>query len=695
MWPLRGDNPTLGAIARGVLATRNVVFALEFAGRLSSLPWVGSSGRRLGGLTCAAAALLALPAAVAAAPGDRDPSFSQDGIVEVGWGINDMAVQSDGRIVVAGVDGAATGWKVARFMPDGTPDPSFGDDGEVTTEFPGQAEAVAFALALTPDGGIVVGGRTVDETGDCYPGLRCQYLALARYDADGSLDDGFSADGMDTSDPSTFSMIRDVAVAADGGIVLAGTRSDPSADEEFVVGRRHSDGSPDEDFGGDGLVALSFDGYDSPIANAVLVEPNGSVVAAGSASSWDGRFSTTELILVRVLDDGSLDEGFGEGGLQTLDSGTEDAAQALIRQADGKLIVAGYASSAMVARFTATGHLDPTFGAGGLALATVGSSGDDVSLDQSGRVLLAGRDQDQSQVHTQGDVLTARFTANGAPDASFGNAGAISTDFLGRDDWGHAVAVQSDGKVISAGNGLIVRHLDGDGPADLDADGLPDDVDACPEAHSTNRDGCPGPYARVITDAVFEAGTGDHRWFSATLGSRSHGACGRTDEAQLVRRTAGSDEVVSRMDTSYDPRVKYPLARRGTYHVVVPEWTGPRVGTCAAAESEPIVLERHQRVVELDYSAKSDKLVAQVTAPPGAGRCMRRERVVLSYVEGPPYEPIRAAAGVTDGVGRIRFDRPRPIIDPSTGAEPATYFATVRRSPRCAVAKSFGASPRP
>ena len=644
----------------------------------------------IGGLACAAALALALVLAspAAAAPGDRDPTFSQDGIVEVPLGVADMALQPDGRIVVVGFANAGNDWTVGRFMPDGAPDTSFGAGGVVTTEFPGRSEARASALMLAPDGDIVVAGRAIDaEPSDCSSSAPCQYLALARYNADGSLDEGFSEDGTDTSDPSGFWRVGDIAPAADGGFAIAATTGGG-----FAVARRLADGSPDASFGGDGLVELFFDDYTNPAANAVVVQPDGRVVAAGSTTRWEDRLSFTQMTMVRLEQDGSLDESFGEEGVQILASSTRDeSAEALIRLADGRLLAAGYAS---LARYGPDGELDPTFGEGGIAETTPGAA-EDATLDSSGRIVLAGRSYDESQVRTGNDFWTARFAANGEPDAGFGQDGAVKTDHLGRADWARAVAVQGDGRVLSAGGGLIVRYLTEEGPADADADGFGDTVDGCAWAYETGGDGCPGPYARELTEATFRADAGDQQWFEARLESAAHGACAFTESAQLVRRGPKGDQIVTPMDTDFALEVKHPLARRGEYRVVVPEWIGPRVGTCAAAESEPIVLKRHQRMVELEYSRKTDKLVAHVRAPEGAGRCLRRERVVLTYVEGPPYAPIKADAGLTDNGGRIRFERPRPLVDPASGEEPATYFATVRRSPRCAGVQSFGESAYP
>jgi uncharacterized delta-60 repeat protein len=105
-----------------------------------------------------------------------------------------VAVQPDGRIVAVGSAIGATGvdWGLARFRPDGAPDTTFGSGGVVSTDFGGDLDFAA-AVALQTDGGIVVAGVEGDDSG------AGRDFALARYTAGGGLDATFGSGGRVTT----------------------------------------------------------------------------------------------------------------------------------------------------------------------------------------------------------------------------------------------------------------------------------------------------------------------------------------------------------------------------------------------------------------------------------------------------------------------------------------------------------------
>ena len=145
---------------------------------------------RLGTLVACGLAL-GLPGGASAAPGDLDPAFGQGGRVTTSFGNTDdrawdAVVQPDGRIVVAGSNGfgPGSGFALARYLPDGSLDPTFSGDGKLTTNFPA-GYGRALGVALQPDGKIVAAG-SADQ------------FAVARYNSDGTLDETFSGDGLQT-----------------------------------------------------------------------------------------------------------------------------------------------------------------------------------------------------------------------------------------------------------------------------------------------------------------------------------------------------------------------------------------------------------------------------------------------------------------------------------------------------------------
>ena len=185
-----------------------------------------------------------------------------------------VAVQADGKIVAAGeVDGGGqSNFALARYLPDGTLDPTFGTGGMVTTAL-SVANDFARAVAVLPDGKLLVAGNAV-------VGGSIQ-LALARYLADGTPDISFGTGGFRTYDlGSGDDVCEDMAIAPDGKIVLAGANA--GATDDFAVLRCLADGTPDTGFGVNGVITSSF-GSSTDVLNAVVVQPDGKIVVGGQS----------------------------------------------------------------------------------------------------------------------------------------------------------------------------------------------------------------------------------------------------------------------------------------------------------------------------------------------------------------------------------------------------------------------------
>jgi uncharacterized delta-60 repeat protein len=266
--------------------------------------------------------------------GDLDPSFGGDGVVAtaVGGGTDEilaLAPLADGKIAAAGrtFDGAGYDFVVARYLPDGSLDPSFGGGGVVTTSF--GADDRAWGIAVQHDGKLVVAGHTCTPAG-------CDF-ALARYEQDGSPDATFGGDGTIVTQPGpgTGGAFA-VAAAPHGRTVAAGLRC-TGGDCDFALVRYLPDGSLDTSFDGDGAVLTSFGpGVDE--AFGVAVRPNGTMVAAGR--SFNG--SDYDVAVARYAKDGSLDAGFGSGGTVTTPAGPgDDQAAGLALAPNGDVVVGG------------------------------------------------------------------------------------------------------------------------------------------------------------------------------------------------------------------------------------------------------------------------------------------------------------------------------------------------------------------
>src|SRR5688500_11215319 len=270
--------------------------------------------------------------------GTLDTSFSGNGKRRTDFGGDvefayAVGIQPDGKIVAAGY--ANTDFALARYNTDGTLDTTFGTGGKVTTDFYSSTDTVN-ALALQADGKIVVAGSAAYINGNCD-------FALARYNTDGTLDNTFVANGILVTDfDGECDVARAVALQPDGKIIAAGAaRVGGSFDPVFGLTRYNPDGSLDTTFDGNGKLATDF-GI-SASAEAVALQADGKIVAAGYANPVYPP-GYTDFALARYNVDGSLDTSFaGTGKLTTDFAGNSDFAHAVLIQPNGRIVAAGRA----------------------------------------------------------------------------------------------------------------------------------------------------------------------------------------------------------------------------------------------------------------------------------------------------------------------------------------------------------------
>jgi uncharacterized delta-60 repeat protein/uncharacterized repeat protein (TIGR01451 family) len=262
--------------------------------------------------------------------GSLDTSFSSDGIVIQSIGseddrLNGMALQSDGKILVAGIssDGASADLVIVRFNADGTLDTTFDGDGVVEATITGEG----VSLAVQGDDKIVIAAALSNGTNFDF--------ALARYTADGSLDSSFDSDGIvTTAVGSGDDVATAVAVQPDGKILAAGLFSN-GTDNDIGLVRYNADGSLDTSFGSNGKTTTSISANED-FPSATGFQEDGKILVAGAINTP----STDDLILIRYNADGSLDTTFGGDGIVTSDLvSTENYRLAI--QDDGKILVEG------------------------------------------------------------------------------------------------------------------------------------------------------------------------------------------------------------------------------------------------------------------------------------------------------------------------------------------------------------------
>jgi uncharacterized delta-60 repeat protein len=399
--------------------------------------------------TMAFAVLLMCGVAVAA-PGDLDPSFDGDGKVVTDFGTSgdpqndeasDVSVQPDGKVVVAGYaqgSGQTGGYDEFALA-------RYNADGSLDTLFDSDGKVTTDVIAGTSDR---IAAMELQPDGKIVVGGRSstertgeQHLTVARYDASGSLDASFDGDGMASVNFGCCSAeLNALAIQPDGKIVTAGRMN-----EGFLLTRYNTDGTLDTSFdrGGKAVTlfgdpAVTYEDTAMAGAYSVAIQTDGKIVAAGSARNGMHE----DFALARYNPDGSLDTSFDEDGkLVAYMTSADDYAQGLSIQPDGRLVAGGRSglNGTGLARFNPDGSFDSSFGTGGKVTTGTGGYSTDIVLQPNGKFLIAGL------VYGPDTSFLARYNPDGSPDTSLKTSEASSVGYS------PSLALQSDGKPIVAG----------------------------------------------------------------------------------------------------------------------------------------------------------------------------------------------------------------------------------------------------
>jgi uncharacterized delta-60 repeat protein len=415
-------------------------------------------------ITFAATALVAglmVPRALAE-PGGLDPFFDGDGrqtaFIHGATGYA-VAIDPRGRILVAGYTLTRNAnIALARFLPNGSPDPSFGNGvGRVSVDLGGTD--YAFDIAIQDDHKIVVAGeRDLPNHSQ---------FAVARFGPGGVLDASFSGDGKAFVNFGTrFQGANALAIGPGGKILIGGFTSNGSTGR-WAMARFRPDGTLDPGFGGDGKVTTNLSASDEQIED-LLIQPGGSIVAAGYAEKGlSPRFA-----VARYGSGGRLDGRFGSGGTNLIDvSRGGDIAYGIAERDTGGFLLVGYANHGGgndwgIVGLGPRGHLDGSFGDHGRVITAFGPSYEyayGVAMQPNGRFVVVGRASRGTP-----EFCVVRYKAGGSLDPSFSGDGKAFTDFFGGTDTARAVALQSNGKIVVAGEAedhgvrriAVARYLD-------------------------------------------------------------------------------------------------------------------------------------------------------------------------------------------------------------------------------------------
>lgn len=407
---------------------------------------------------------------VRGAAGALDATFSGTGYVitsfaEIGAAARAVAVLSDDRIVAAGlatVDGKAQ-VGLARYLPDGTLDTTFGSSGKTTSTADATRANNAIGLAVATDGKLVTAGLIGS-------GSASNFL-VSRFNADGSADTGFGTNGhTELTVGDSTALARSVAIQSDGKIVAVGEAFvNATGFRDIALVRLNTDGSPDSSFGTSGRLTLNT-GAGSSRASAVAVQADDKIILAGEALFTSDSLTANDFVVLRRNADGTADTTFGTNGLAVSHfSNFSDNAFAVKIQPDGKILTAGEAfpfdgnlPHFAMARFNADGSADTAFGTLGRQVTSAGtltSRANAVALQADGKILLGGT----AFVSKAGtvDFAVLRYGMDGNPDVSFGDSGKVTTRFSPTfSDSLNGLALQSDGRIIAVGSGYTAESTD-------------------------------------------------------------------------------------------------------------------------------------------------------------------------------------------------------------------------------------------
>lgn len=343
---------------------------------------------------------------------------------------------------------------VRRFNADGTPDMTWGTNGVATHNLAvGAGGEVARGVVVQSTGKVVV-LATVEHAGAA--DARDRDVALARFNADGTLDTAFGTGGVVTLDLSDGVLDGETYVAdsawalvayADDRLVISGSRKrDGGMDSDFAVVRLSADGARDMTFGTAGVASVDVNNRSASARTATILA-DGSIVGAGYMT--DG--GVVKPVLFKLTPAGQLDATFGTGGIYT-ETVLPVATEAYAARLQGtSFVTAGYGRGAstenldwLSLRISSSGVRDATYGTMGVARLDRMAFNDnarDLAILSDNRVLMVGGGRSSE---TNSDGMIAMLTADGQRDTTFGTNGVRVFDFGGASDFFWAVSIAPD-----------------------------------------------------------------------------------------------------------------------------------------------------------------------------------------------------------------------------------------------------------
>lgn len=393
--------------------------------------------------------------------GDLDLNFNGTGYNRIDFYgntdvANDIAIQTDNKIIVAGVAFTAS-WnidlKIIRLNEDGTVDASFGNEGTVSYAPQGLSyyEAHAMAVTLQPDGKILVAGGVLDNAA-------IFDVLIIRLNTDGTFDNSFGNNGvLVTSLVSGNDMAQDVIVDAEGKILIAGTADNTDFNVAPMLARFNSDGSPDNTFGTNGFVQMPVEAMDNEFTS-VCLQNDGKILASGHYSTVSWLYRT---LLARYNADGSIDPTFAENGVSMLDvNGIDDEFFGMEINSKGEIIAGGFSNHSntnfdmLLMKYDTNGLLVSTFGNNGIVEFHHSDYNViyDLKIQPDDKIIVAGSIGEFAP--GDNDWALLRFNDDGTTDEDFGTDGLVLTQFFGEQDEAQSIEIVGNDKIYVGGKTL-------------------------------------------------------------------------------------------------------------------------------------------------------------------------------------------------------------------------------------------------
>jgi uncharacterized delta-60 repeat protein len=345
---------------------------------------------------------------------------------------------------------------VTRFLPNGKLDKSFSGNGLARLPFD------AYSIAVDARDRVVVGGSAqVPGNTDHRYGFGNGF-AVARLKANGKLDPSFSGNGMVVTQiggPRSDG-VNAVAVDQQGRIVAAGTSgAHRFVSYKFAVARYLSNGKPDNAFSGDGQTRTQFANDVDTYTTGLALDSKGRIVVAGARG----------IVVVRYTPSGNLDRAFSQDGMLSADVPNYNGAETVaVDDLDRIVVGADNENGFAILRYRPNGTLDPTFSGDGVASTTTFGYGFalnfGLAIDGQDRVVASGSAFEAPNDYQATAFALARLTPQGKLDPSFSQDGLVTTS-IGRQARGRGLALDSRGRILVAGEGskgpVVARYLGG------------------------------------------------------------------------------------------------------------------------------------------------------------------------------------------------------------------------------------------